>query len=390
MSTKIKGALTTSEKRMDRIFENESIVEKYIYGTEKNESSDVDRNLANPFPQSSYSHAIPFQRLFFDAYGKVPSTMDFDDVTAGAFKILDEFKKKLKVITLNTDYNFGDDKFTHDCSLFELEEGVWILFAYENDNGFEEVRLIFEATKDVKKYVDYLKQFKKEVNVTGQLKLVTATQHGLSTRDFDIKDPQIDLDLNYNDDLMEVYQTMIDRLNQDKDKGIILLHGVPGGGKTTFLRHLIHQVKKQKLYVPPDLAHQIASPEFIPFLESKANSILFIEDAESILLKRGEGDRNQAVANLLNLGDGLLADCLNIQIVATFNTNVSNIDEALLRKGRLIAKYEFKELEETKGKKLAKSLGFDETLVTGDQTLADIYNLNDKSFKNERKSVGFK
>jgi hypothetical protein len=49
---------------------------------------------------------------------------------------------------------------------------------------------------------------------------------------------------------------------------------------------------------------------------------------------------------------------LNLQIICTFNTDLTNVDEALLRKGRLIAKYEFKALAEQKSQALSNDLGF--------------------------------
>ncbi|MDD4149264.1 MAG: ATPase, partial [Bacteroidales bacterium] len=40
----------------------------------------------------------------------------------------------------------------------------------------------------------------------------------------------------------------------------------------------------------------------------------------------------------------LLSDALGIKLICTFNTNISKIDKALVRKGRMLTRYEFKEL----------------------------------------------
>jgi hypothetical protein len=53
----------------------------------------------------------------------------------------------------------------------------------------------------------------------------------------------------------------------------------------------------------------------------------------------------------------LLGESLGIQIIATFNTHISNIDKALLRKGRLIGLYEFKPLSMDKSKVLLEENG---------------------------------
>lgn len=67
---------------------------------------------------------------------------------------------------------------------------------------------------------------------------------------------------------------------------------------------------------------------------------IVIEDAEDLLVSR-DTNHNSGISMLLNLTDGLLGQSLGIQVICTFNTHVSNIDRALLRKGRLIALYEF-------------------------------------------------
>ena len=118
------------------------------------------------------------------------------------------------------------------------------------------------------------------------------------------------------------------------------------------------------------------------------NSIFVIEDAENIIIDR-EQNGASPVSALLNISDGLLSDCLNIQIICSFNTDLSRVDSALLRKGRLIAKYEFKELETQKAQKLSDKLGF-QTEINKPMTLTEIYNQTEMSFQPERrKAVGF-
>jgi len=92
------------------------------------------------------------------------------------------------------------------------------------------------------------------------------------------------------------------------------------------------------------------------------------------------------VSALLNLSDGLLSDCLNIQIICSFNTDLSKVDTALLRKGRLIAKYEFKELETTKAQTLSNKLGYT-TKIDTPMTLTDIYNQEEHNYQTERRKV---
>jgi Ran GTPase-activating protein (RanGAP) involved in mRNA processing and transport len=83
---------------------------------------------------------------------------------------------------------------------------------------------------------------------------------------------------------------------------------------------------------------------------------------------------SQAVANLLNLSDGLLGDAMHQQIIATFNCDLQTVDSALLRKGRLIANYEFSKLDVESSKILSEKLGFKAADIQEPMSLAEIYN----------------
>lgn len=194
---------------------------------------------------------------------------------------------------------------------------------------------------------------------------------------------------NYNDDFIDFNESILDSFESDSS-GLILLHGTPGTGKTNYIRYLISENSDNNrniIYIPPDMAELIAQPSFIPFMLNNRNSILIIEDAENILKKRINSN-NQAVANLLNITDGLLGDCLNFIIVCTFNCDENEIDSALLREGRLIGKYKFEPLLEDKAKHLLNKLDVAEgcELLDYPMTLASIYNRAKNKSKHTKKS----
>lgn len=206
--------------------------------------------------------------------------------------------------------------------------------------------------------------------------------------DFNLTDGAVDISKHYNDDFIPVDELITKRLSEEKSKGIVLLHGVPGTGKTSYIRHLIRTINKKLIYIPSNLARRLGDPEFLPFLVRQSGSVLIIEDAEDILQERDGGD-NGTMANLLNLGDGLLSDCLNIQIICTFNAPLTRIDKALLRKGRVIASYEFKPLTIEKSNQLLQSLNSD-FITTKELTLAEVYYQKDVDYlRSEGKGIGF-
>jgi len=221
-----------------------------------------------------------------------------------------------------------------------------------------------------------------------EINLITKGDYGLELTKMDVKRTKLNLDLFYEDDFKEIHSTIIRRINKKDDKGIVLLHGIPGTGKTTYLRYLVGKIKKRVLFVPPDMAAHIVNPELVKLLIDNPNSVLIIEDAENIIMQRQPGS-DSAVSNLLNISDGLLSDFLNVQIICTFNSSLSVVDSALLRKGRLIAKYEFGKLSVPKAQRLSEHISSKLRVITP-MTVAEIMNQEERSYEQDRPRIGFR
>ena len=209
-----------------------------------------------------------------------------------------------------------------------------------------------------------------------EINLIVRTGRGLDLKAMEIKRTALDLGLFYESDFAATDEIIRKRLNAKNDKGIVLLHGLPGTGKTTYLRYLVGKIKKRVLFLSPTVADNLMNPEFVELLIDNPNSVLIIEDAENIIMDR-KHNTGSSVSNLLNISDGLLADFLNVQLICTFNSSLTMVDSALMRKGRLIAKYEFGKLSVAKAQRLSKHLGHDINISKA-MTIAEIANPYEK------------
>lgn len=224
-----------------------------------------------------------------------------------------------------------------------------------------------------------------------QISLILAKPGGGYTlMDSDIKQIKVNIDKHYNDDFKKADKTIRDFINEEDTSGLVILNGVKGTGKTTYIRHLINTTSRRFIYLTKELASALTDPGFIAFLTELKGCVLIIEDCENLVAARNQGNQSTGISNLLNMCDGLLSDIFNIKIIATFNEDIKKVDSALLRKGRLIYRYEFEELSVEKTNALFKHLKIDHVSDHG-MTLADIFNFEQDNGceENKKQTIGF-
>lgn len=191
---------------------------------------------------------------------------------------------------------------------------------------------------------------------------------------------------NYNDDFVDFFDNIKNKLEKHKT-GLYLCYGEAGTGKSSALRHLITQVDRPFVFIPPQMINYLSNPEFVDLvLNSLRGSVLIIEDAEKALMKRESDDgfhNSELVSSLLNLTDGLYADLAKTSIIATYNCDRNLIDPALLRKGRMKAEYKFNRLSIEKSQEIMNKLG-NTVNVEDPMTLADIFNYESQYSNDER------
>lgn len=183
-----------------------------------------------------------------------------------------------------------------------------------------------------------------------------------------------DLDLVYGTGMLEFHKDLVSRLKKERG-GLTILHGDPGGGKTSYIRHLMKALKgkKQLVLLPKGVLEVLGTPKFIEFLIdlSTTPSVLVIEDAEDVVMT-GSRAQGSATSTLLNLTDGILNDISSVQVLITFNCPVSKVDPALMRSGRLTAKRDFGPLSVADAIRLAETKGLQTDHIKKPMMLCDI------------------
>lgn len=203
-------------------------------------------------------------------------------------------------------------------------------------------------------------------------KVLSRNSAGFHTEDVKTRNFDLNIEELYNDDFKEVDSLIVNSMERDSS-GLILLHGKPGTGKSSYIKYLVSEFKEKSfIFIQNEFINQLLLPDFISFLLLNKDSVLIIEDAEKVITSREYTNEASVVSTILQLTDGLFSDYLNIKIICTFNTSIERIDKALLRKGRIIANYEFGALAEEKTEQLLLSLGHEP--MRKKMVLADIFN----------------
>lgn len=208
--------------------------------------------------------------------------------------------------------------------------------------------------------------------------------NGFGVTSLKVKKQDCDVKSNYNDDLPD--ERIVNWINSD-DSGVVVLHGDPGTGKTSYIRNLIYKTDNKFLFFDKSIFQHMSEASLIELLINRRNSVIILEDCEDLLTNRtGFGS---CMGTILNLTDGILGDSMKFKFICTFNANIVDIDPAILRKGRMRLKYEFKKLTGKKARALGEKLGI-KNVPEKEMPLCDVYNyLIDNGNSKKESKVGF-
>jgi hypothetical protein len=305
--------------------------------------------------------------------GKIESVTDFiNDTRGGSFLF---FYKNVFVNISRKHHDDGDDHFYSDSVSKSL-----------NQKNLDKKKLYNIHFKGPVDSVFPIKDFTPFIHKSKDPQINIFVKNSYGEYNFEpltVKLPKnLNLDLNYGKNFSTISNNIIKKLKKS-ECGLFMFHGPSGTGKSTFIKYLSTKVNRDFIYIPNTMLETFTTdPTCLQMLIQKSNSVLVLEDAEKLILKRhGDSLDTSGVSTILNLSDGIMGDILNISIIITYNCNATDIDPALRRKGRMKINYKFDLLSKNDAIDLAKKLNYPDSLIekqiTDSMSLADIYNLND-------------
>ena len=311
----------------------------------------------------------------------VESAVSFDPLVDGKNLVIDKSQTVENITTAFSGIKFQ----VHGHEMYVIGDRIIIQMVIDS-SSYDSITKIGIATNrdDLENILELIKgsiRIKEVINDENSYKIAYRGQYSIDTTVCKFNDWKSNIEGNYNDDVP--YEEMNAIVKNDK-AGLIMLYGKPGTGKTSIVKSLINDNRNTDfIFVDTSVCESISDGLFLDFLQENKNAVIVFEDCEKLLSSR-EHTSNESIGTILNLTDGIIAESMKIKFICTFNCDLQKVDEALLRKGRLSLKYEFKELSLEKTKAIYAD-------ADKPMTLADAHNALEKNDFSEKKSkkIGF-
>lgn len=152
---------------------------------------------------------------------------------------------------------------------------------------------------------------------------------------------------NYPAKVRAGLQELIDLHEPQAGGKLILWHGLPGTGKTHFLRSLAYAWRgwcDVSYVVDPDMMFERAYYLMNTVLSGEVDErwhLVVLEDSGEFMLNDAKNRTGQGLSRLLNLTDGLVGQGLRLLVLMTTNEKVFTLHPAVNRAGRCLAEVAF-------------------------------------------------
>jgi DNA replication protein DnaC len=350
----------------------------------------------NKFYNSNYLKTCGFAKAKFLAENKNSTIYEWSHSISKKFskkyfnELIDELKENYELNPAAVEKN----KTATAIEFSNSQNSMFLEIKFHKSEFESTITLngLFSAEELLDSVNEIFEKFYSRIFTTEKTVYCVAQQQGnyylRRLKDFD---EHIFIENNYTNETMMQLNNVIKNLSNPQPPGrIVILEGPPGTGKTHLIKGILSKISDAILILlPTQYSDFITGPSFITtmlnsFETRKNKSIVFVlEDAESSLVKRDTMNYSQ-ISTFLNIGDGIIGDALDIKLIATTNVNKMDIDEAILRPGRLLERIEVNPLEEEKALEVTARLVKEKELKSDPESI-----LRKISKAKGKKSIGF-
>ena len=250
-----------------------------------------------------------------------------------------------------------------------------ITFYY--NNGYDKVQDFVELLNEC--VLDFCEDDSNKLNTIG------LSQNGLELEPVNFHNIDLEnIEMFYNEQTFKSVEKAIKKIKK-ADKGLTILYGDRGTGKTSIINHLATKLDRIIMFIPNNMIeHTINNPDFRRFIKKYERPIIVLDDCEMLFHEMYKS--NPIANNLLQMLDGFLSDTMNVNIIALFNTDTEDdIDESLLDCNNLIDVIEFESLSIEESNELAKHIESNKKY----KNKTRVIDIIKKRSSNEASKIGF-
>lgn len=245
------------------------------------------------------------------------------------------------------------------------------------NNGYDKVQDFVELLNEC--VLDFCDDDSNKLNTIG------LSQNGLELEPVNFHNIDLEnIEMFYNEQTFKSVDKAIKKIKK-ADKGLTILYGDRGTGKTSIINHLATKLDRIIMFIPNNMIeHTINNPDFRRFIKKYDRPIIVLDDCEMLFNEMYKS--NPIANNLIQMVDGFLSDTMNVNIIALFNTDTEDdIDESLLDCNNLIDVIEFELLSNEEANELAKHLGSNKKY----KNKTRVIDIIKKRSSNEASKIGF-
>lgn len=301
--------------------------------------------------------------IIFEKFGQRPNKIIIHDTFDGtAFESILNAKTETKL----TEYiPSDDDYFINQKNLTKINDNIYcsfviidklsdsylindVIFFYKEESDETLIEEIIQSICNC--VIDY------EGNSFNKFNTLTLTTNSIELDPLSVDVDSIEIEGRYNEDIIKKAEKIQKKIKKS-NKGLTILCGDRGVGKTTLAKYICHKIDRITIFIPNTMIDlTINGPDFKNFIKKFEKVLIVIDDCE-FLSSNPISKINPFTNNILQLVDGFLSDNLNLQIILIFNEVEEDLEEDLVDSNSLIDVLEISNLDAETATELSKNLG---------------------------------